>query len=130
MFWVALSALIMSLTGEGDDTFVVRGFIERARESVSEHVQDRTRQLQALEILDRTSKAFRRHRLRTGKISECIEQADRKYAASAADYQRCLGDVAPAWDAAAEELIGLSADFRRALTPAELAAVRRDAEQR
>jgi hypothetical protein len=130
MFWIALSAFIMSLTGEGDDTFVIRAFLERARESVSEHVHDPVRQRQALQTLERSSKAFAQHRERTGKVSECIEQADRKYAASAADYQRCLSDVGPAWNAAAEELIQLSGDFRRALTKAELAAVRRDAEQR
>jgi len=130
MFWIALSALIMSLTGEGDDTFVIRAFLERARESVSEHVHDPVRQRQALETLARASEAFAQHRKRTGKVSECIEQADRKYAASAADYRGCLGDLAPAWDAAAERLLTLSGDFRRALTPAELAAVRRDAEQR
>ncbi|MEI9938649.1 MAG: hypothetical protein WDO69_15635 [Pseudomonadota bacterium] len=129
MFWIALSAFIMSLTGEGDDTFVIRAFLARARDSVSEHVHDPVRQRQALETLERTSKAFAQHRKRTNKISECIEQADRKYAASAADYQRCLSDVAPAWDAAAEQLITLSGDFRRALTPAELAAIRHDAEQ-
>lgn len=129
MFWVALSALIMSLTGEGDDTFVVRRFLDRAREAVTDHVHDPVRQKQALETLDRTSKAFRQHRQRAAKVSACIEQADRKYAASAADYERCLADVAPAWDAAAEELITLSNDFRRVLTPAELAAVRHDAEK-
>jgi len=129
MFWIALSAFIMTLTGEGDDTFVVRRFLDRAREAVSEHVQDAARQRQALDALERTSKAFREHRTRTAKISQCIEQADRKFAASAADYQRCLTDVAPAWDAAAEELIALSKDFRRALTPAELAAIRHDAEK-
>ena len=129
MFWIALSAFIMSLTGEGDDTFVIRTFLARARESVSEHVHDPVRQREALETLERASQAFAQHRKRTGKVSDCIEQADRKYAASAADYQRCLVDVAPAWDDAAEQLIRLSRDFRRVLTPAELAAVRRDAEQ-
>ncbi|HKO50226.1 MAG TPA: hypothetical protein VJV79_20990 [Polyangiaceae bacterium] len=128
MFWIALSAFIMTLTGEGDDTFVIRRFLERAREAVSEHVHDPLRQKQALETLARTSKAFAQHRKRTGQVSACIEQVDRKYAASAADYERCLADVAPAWDAAAEALITLSHEFRRVLTPAELAAVRRDAE--
>jgi hypothetical protein len=130
MFWIALSALIMSLTGEGDDTYFVRTFFDRARDSVSEHVHDAVRKQAALDTLASTSKAFAEHRKRTGKVSECIEQADRRYAASIEDYQRCLGDVTPAWDAAAEELITLSHDFRRALTPAELAAIRRDAEQR
>jgi hypothetical protein len=129
MFWIALSAFIMTLTGEGDDTFVIRQFLERSREAVSEHVSDAARQRRALEALERTSKAFRRHRERTGKISECIERADRKYAATAADYQSCLSDVGPAWQAATEQLLTLSNDFRRALTPAELAAIRRDAEK-
>jgi hypothetical protein len=129
MFWIALSAFIMTLTGEGDDTFVIRTFLDRAREAVAEHVHDAARQRQALEALERTSKAFRQHRERTGKISECIEQADRNYAASAADYQRCLSDVEPAWNAAAERLITLSNEFRGTLTPAELAAIRHDAEK-
>lgn len=129
MFWIALSAFIMTLTGEGDDTFAVRRFLDRMHEAVVEHVPDAARQRQALAALDRTSKAFRRHRERTAKISECIEQADRKYTASAADYQRCLSDVGPAWDAAAEQLITLSNEFRSVLTPAELAAIRRDAEK-
>lgn len=124
MFWIALSAFIMTLTGEGDDTFILRRFLDRTREAVGEQVHDAVRKQQALDALDRTSKAFHRHRLRTGRISECIEQADRKYSSSAADYQRCLSDVGPAWDAAAEQLIRLSNDFRRALTPAELAAIR------
>lgn len=129
MFWIALSAFIMTLTGEGDDTFALRRFLDRASEAVSEQVHDAARKSQALDALDRTSKAFRRHRERTGKISACIEQADRNYAATAADYQHCLTDVRPAWDAAAEQLITLTNDFRHALTPAELAAVRQAAEK-
>src|SRR3954463_11624367 len=129
MFWVALSALIMSLTGEGDDTFVIRRFLDSAHDAVTEHVHDPVRQRQALETIQRTSKAFRQHRKRTAKVSDCIEQADRDYAASAADYEHCLDDVAPAWDAAAEQLITLSGELRRELTPAELAAVRHDAEK-
>jgi len=127
MFWVALSAFIMTLTGEGDDTFLLRRFLDRTREAVTEQVHDAARKQQALDALDRTSKAFHQHRLRTGKISECIEQADRKFSSTAADYQRCLSDVGPAWDSAAEQLITLSNEFRRALTPAELAAIRQHA---
>jgi len=129
MFWIALSAFIMTLTGEGDDTYFIRRFLDRARDAVSEHVHNPVRQRQALETLQRTSQAFAQHRARTGKVSACIEQADRKYAVSAADYERCLTDVAPAWNAATEELITLSNDFRRVLTSSELAAIRHDAEQ-
>jgi len=129
MFWIALSAFIMTLTGEGDDTFVVRRFLDRARDAVSEHVHDAARKHDALAALERTAQAFRKHRVRTAEISQCIERADRKFAATAEDYQRCLSDVTPAWDAAAEDLITLSNEFRRALTPAELAAIRHDAEK-
>ena len=34
MFWVALSVLIMNLTGSGDDTFVIRKFFARLREAL------------------------------------------------------------------------------------------------
>jgi hypothetical protein len=130
MFWIALSVLIMNLTGEGDDSYVLRKFIERAREAVGEHVHDAARRRAALGTLDRTQAAFNRHRRRVGKISACIERADRTHAVTRAEYQRCLRDVQPAWDAAAAELIALERDFRASLTPGELAAVRRAAERR
>jgi hypothetical protein len=128
MFWIALSALIMSMTGAGDDTYVIRKFIERAREAVAKEVHDPARYRAATDTLERTSQAFEKHRGRVGKISRCIEKLDRTYAVSAGEYERCLVDVEPAWNAAAEDLIVLEHSFRTALTPAELAAVRRAAE--
>ena len=130
MFWVALSTLIMSLTGEGDDTYAIRAFFERSRDAVEAQVKDAARQRAALATLDRTARAFERHRERVSKISQCIERADRRYAAVAADYERCLTDVEPAWSAAGEELIVLDRDLARSLTPAELQAVRRRTERR
>ena len=129
MFWVALSTLIMSLTGEGDDTYAIREFFERSRDAVEAQVKDAARQRAALDTLDRTVRAFQRHRARVNKISECIAAADRRYAAVAADYERCLADVEPAWTAAGEELITLDRDLERELTPAELKAVRRRNER-
>lgn len=128
MFWIALSALIMTLTGAGDDTYVIRQFIEHARESVAAHVEDEARKRAATATLDDASRAFEKHRLRVGKISECIAKLDRSYAATQADYERCLTDLAPAWDAAAEALIGLDARLREALAPPELAAILRDTD--
>ncbi|HEV8550265.1 MAG TPA: hypothetical protein VGQ57_14575, partial [Polyangiaceae bacterium] len=84
----------------------------------------------ATETLDRTSQAFERHRARVGKISRCIERLDRTYAVTAAEYEKCLVDVEPAWDQAAGDLIGLEQAFRGSLTPAELHAVRRAAAPR
>ena len=129
MFWIALSTLIMSMTGKGDDSYLIRTFLERARDAVEEQVQDQARRRAALATLDRTSAVFARHRKRVGKISACVERADRSYRATRADYEKCLVDVEPAWDAAAEDLIALEKSFRSSLTPAELRAVRRAVEE-
>jgi hypothetical protein len=129
MFWIALSTLIMSLTGEGDDTYAIREFFERARDAVDSEVHDAAHKRAALRTLDRATHAFELHRRRVTKISQCIERADRRYTAVAADYERCLADVDPAWSAAGEELIELGHDLGSALTPAELDAVRRRTER-
>jgi len=129
MFWIALAALIMSLTGEGDDTYAFRKVLERARDSVEETVHDSARQKAALQVLDRTSAAFVKHRERVGVISACIERADRKYAVTEAEYQRCLADLGPAWDAASKDLVTAERDLRASLTPEELVLAQRAAEQ-
>ena len=129
MFWIALSTLIMSMTGKGDDTYFIRHFFERAREAVEEQVHEPARRRAALATLDRTSSAFAKHRRRVGKISACIERADRSYAATRADYEKCLADVEPAWDSAGADLIASETSLRAALTPGELRAVRRAAEE-
>lgn len=130
MFWIALSAFIMSMTGTGDDTYVIRKFIERAHEALAEQVHDPARYRAAADTLDRTAAAFERHRKRAGKISACIEKLDRSYTVTAEEYERCLVDVDPAWEAASEDLIVLERQFRESLSPEELAAVRRAAEPR
>jgi len=128
MFWIALSVLIMSLTGEGDDTFAFRKILERGREAVEENVHDPVRQQAAIQAIDRASTAFSKHRTRVGKVSACVERADRKYAATEVDYEACLTDLGPAWDAAGEDLIELERVFRSSLTPSEHGAVRHAAE--
>lgn len=130
MFWIALSAFIMSMTGTGDDTYVIRKFIERTHAALSDQVHDPARYRAATDTLDRTAEAFERHRKRAGRISACIEKLDRSYAVTEQEYDRCLVDVEPAWDAAAEDLIVLERQFRESLTAEELAAVRRAAEPR
>jgi len=130
MFWIALSALIMSLTGAGDDTFVIRKFIANARESVEARVQDEARRRAATTTLDDASVAFEKHRRRVGKISDCVAKLDRSYGATETAYERCLTDLGPAWDAAADDLIGLDARLRGELSPSELAAIMRDTDPR
>jgi len=128
MFWIALSLLIMNLTGEGDDTYAFRKILERGREAVEENVKDPARQQAAVQAVDRAGTAFVKHRTRVGKISECIERADRKYVVTEAEYEACIADIGPAWDAASEDLIELERVFRSSLTPKELVVVRRAAE--
>lgn len=128
MFWIALSLLIMSLTGEGDDTYAFRKMLERARDAVEEKVPDPTRRKAAVQAIDRASNAFTEHRQRLDVISKCIERADRKYVVTEAEYERCLTDLGPSWDAAGEHLIELERTFRAPLTKQELAAIRRAAE--
>jgi hypothetical protein len=128
MFWIALSLLIMSLTGEGDDTFAFRKVLERGREAVEKKVRDPARRQAALAAVDRATNAFSKHRQRVGKISACIERADRKYVVTEAEYERCLADLGPAWDAAGEDLIELERVFRSSLTEKELVAIRHAAE--
>jgi hypothetical protein len=128
MFWIALSALIMSLTGEGDDTYAFRKILERGREAVEENVEDQARRQAAVEAIDRATNDFAKHRERVGKISACLERADRKYVVTEAEYQACLADVGPAWDAASEDLIELERVFRKTLTRSELVAIRHAAE--
>jgi len=124
MFWIALSALIMSLTGAGDDTFFIRKFLERARDGVEVEVRDVGRKQAALKTIGKLEAAFARHRTRVSKITACVERADRTYAVTAADYDRCRADGKAAWDAAAKEVSALDAELRSSLTPAELEAVR------
>jgi hypothetical protein len=128
MFWIALSVLIMSLTGEGDDTYAFRKILERGREAIPENVHDPVRQKAAVQALDRATNAFSKHRKRVGTISACIERADRKYVVTEAEYERCLTDLGPAWDAAGGDLIELERVFRSSLTPSEHGAVRHAAE--
>lgn len=129
MFWVALSAFIMAITGKGDDTFVFRKSVERTRHAVASEVHDPARRQKATATLERVWNAFFQYRQRVNKISSCLEKADRRYSASATDYQRCLADARPVLDSATRELVALDREFQRALTPAEYAAVCRSAQQ-
>lgn len=129
MLWAALSAFIMSITGTGDDTFTFRKALERLEESVESEVHDASHRQKAKATLERVRAAFVKHRKRVGKISACLERADRTYTVSDADYQRCLADVRPAWAATAAEIVELDREFRAGLTPAEYAAVRRGVQR-
>src|SRR5688572_13662465 len=105
MFWVALSTLLMVMTGQGDDTYVFRAFLDNLRDSVEEHVTDPARRARALSVVDDTSNKFRSHREKVNQVGVCFERADRRYQVSAADYEHCLRGADQLWDRAAEALI-------------------------
>jgi hypothetical protein len=129
MFWIALSLLIMNLTGQGDDTYAFRMMLERARDAVEDEVTDAARRKAAEQAIDQASNSFTKHRARFQKITDCMEKADARYDAKRADYDQCLADVGPAWDSGSNELIDFDRAFRAALTPSELVRVRRAAEK-
>jgi len=128
MLWVALSAFIMTVTGKGDDALNVRRFFLRLREAVQAEVHDPARRRKATDTLDGAAAAFMGHRKRLSQISGCLARVDRSYGAAPVDYQRCISAAAPEWDRAAREIVDFDVAFRRALTPAEYAAVRHRAE--
>jgi len=123
MFWVALSTLLMVMTGQGDDTFVFREFLENLRDNIETHVTDPGRRARALAIVDDTAAGFKSHRERVNKIGECVEQNDRTYKVSVADYERCLQGADELWDKAAEKLIAAEHGLDQNITEAERRAI-------
>lgn len=128
MFWVALSTLLMAMTGQGDDTFVFREFLDNLRDGVERHVSDPARRARALDVVDDTSKKFRTHRERVNDVSVCFERADRRYQVTAADYEQCLQGADQLWDHAAEALVVAERALNQNITESERRAIQADAE--
>ncbi|HEY6725216.1 MAG TPA: hypothetical protein VI197_14375 [Polyangiaceae bacterium] len=128
MFWVALSTLLMVMTGQGDDTYVFRAFLDHLRDSVEERVTDPARRARALEVVDDTSRKFQTHREKVNQVGICFERADRRYQVSPADYERCLKGADQLWDRAAEALIVAERQLHQNLTESERRAIQTDAQ--
>lgn len=128
MFWVALSTLLMVMTGQGDDTFVFREFLENLREGIEQHVTDPGRRARALVVVDDTSQKFRTHREKVNEIGVCLEGADRRYQVTAADYEQCLQGADQLWDRAAEALIVAERSLDQNITDSERRAIQADAQ--
>ena len=129
MFWVALSALIMTMTGAGDDTFLFRTFLENLQKGVEHEVKDPSRKAQALESIQRTQVGFAEHRAELSKIAACIEKNDRNYQATKQDYEKCLGSMVSIWERNVDKLIENQQTFRAALTDRERNAIRARLEE-
>ena len=128
MFWVALSTLLMVMTGQGDDTFVFREFLENLRDGIEQHVTDPGRRARALGVVDDTSQKFRTHREKVNEIGVCLERADRRYQVTAADYEQCLKGADQLWDRAAEALIVAERSLDQNITDSERRAIQADAQ--
>lgn len=128
MFWVALSTLLMVMTGQGDDTFVFREFLESLHDGIENHVTDPARKERALALVADTADKFRKHRERVNEIGECIERNDRSYKVSEADYVRCLEGAEELWDRAAEALITAERGLDQNITETERRAIEAEAQ--
>ena len=127
MFWVALSTLLMVMTGQGDDTFVFREFLENMKDGIEQHVTDPARRARAIGVVDDTAAKFRAHREKVNKIGACVESADRRYQVTAAEYEKCLEGADQLWDHAAEALIVAEKNLDQNINESELRAIQADA---
>ena len=128
MFWVALSTLLMVMTGQGDDTFVFREFLENMRDGIEQHVTDPARRARAIGLVDDTSAKFRAHREKVNQIGICVEKADRRYQVTAAEYEKCLEGAGELWDRAAEALIVAERGLDQDITENERRAIQAEAQ--
>lgn len=126
MFWVALASLIMMLSGDGDDRIVVARFLDALAKSAQVHVKDPARLAEVLDAVHRYERTFEEHRDRQNELAGCLEKADRKYQATAADYDACKAAIETHWINVRAQLDDNRARLERNLTPAEVDAIGRD----
>ncbi len=126
MIWVGLATLIMLLNGAGDDTREFRQRAEAMNEATKKIIADAERQKEAEKALHATMKAFIDHRNRLDLIAQCIASVDANYHATPADYEACIGSLETVWENATNEFVAAEEDFRAAVTPEELQAIRQE----
>jgi hypothetical protein len=124
MFWAGIATLVMAMTGKGDDTAPFRRWIESIREGIVLEVKDMERQGKALLVIGETEEAFRNGRVAGSKVSACLEHLDRKYDATAAEYEKCLETAPAVWERTGDALITARAKLMQHVTQEEAAAVR------
>jgi len=125
MFWAGIATLVMAMTGKGDDTAPFRNWMASIREGIVMEVKDMERQGKALLVVAETEEAFRTGRVAGSKMSACLEHLDRKYDATAAEYEKCLEPAPTLWERAGEGLVHARAKLMQHVTPEEAAAVRK-----
>ena len=124
MLWVALGTLLMVLTGSGDDTKAIRERADLVRKSVKQIASDQARATRAVQSVDDFEKVFGEHRDRLEEIGKCVEEADRRYEVSEADYNGCLAELDKGWDLTIEGTLQAQRNLRDALTDSEWQSLR------
>ena len=124
MFWVALSVLVMSMTGLGDDTRFFLQFLASLEEAAQSEVKDQERVQEVMRVAAETRVAFRQTRETFGSVGDCFEQLDRDFRATEADYTSCGRADEDALYQAGEALIEARRKFHAVTTPEERARIR------
>lgn len=125
MFWAALSMMIMSMTGKGDDTAFFRKYLDTLTKAIVEDVSGQARQERALAAVETSRKGFWKMRIDYNEIGRCLERLDRTYRVTREDYERCLTNLDTIWDTAVDSLVESRKQLAAATTPEELDAIRR-----
>jgi hypothetical protein len=123
MFWVALATAIMVLSGEGDDTRAIAALLAGMRQAIADRVPEEPRKTGALRALAEFEQAFAQHRKELQAFGVCVEAADRKYRANAADYAACSAPLEAQRVTLRETLAGVQREYEAALSPVERAAI-------
>jgi hypothetical protein len=119
MFWVALATAIMMLSGEGDDSRAILALFQAMRASLPACVADPARRSAALAGVERSQALFLQHRKRLEEVGKCIEDLDRRYQATAEDYERCSAGLDEHNQTIAHGLALARLDISKNLTEAE-----------
>jgi hypothetical protein len=115
--------MIMAMTGKGDDTAMFRAYVQALKDGITQHIKDPARQKQAQAVTERMLAGFRTMRVDYNAVGKCLENADRRYEATQADYEHCLSNVDSIWNAAVDVLVNSKLELDAAATPEETAAM-------
>ncbi|MEI9951977.1 MAG: hypothetical protein WDO74_24080 [Pseudomonadota bacterium] len=129
MLWVALATAIMLLSGElgreADDGAILALLLEAFRKSTIQNVADEPRRAAALRALASFELGLAAYRRQIATFKACVSAADRKYEATPADYDACLGPLESERASLRESLVAAQGAYEAAVTETERARVAR-----
>lgn len=102
---MAVALAIVLLSGDGDGFRVYRETLQTLREGVRDAVPEAPERRAALDAVDRLEAAVTEHWDDLRAAGDCVEAADRRYAATLDDYGRCRRRFDAAFSTAAERYV-------------------------